>query len=141
MKRFNAAATVEPGFYFNLREFQFVSLSEAGVLPGEIDSVWHRVPALLLLLVAPILGLSFVIFLPFIGLAMVGWLLAQKLAHASSEAAHATVRVMRPSWRPAMAFLFRSKRPAAPPAPTATKQDEWLDETKRRVSGDDKEHK
>lgn len=141
MKRFNAAATVEPGFYFNLREFQFVSLSEASVLPGDADSVWHRVPALLLLLVAPILGLSFVIFLPFIGLAMVGWLLAQKLAHASSEAAHATVRVMRPSWRPAMAFLFRSKRPAAPPAPTAAKQDEWLDETKRRVSGDDKEHK
>ena len=137
MKRINAANTVEPGFYFNLREFQFASLSEAGMLPGDPDSVWHRVPVLAMLIGAPILGLTFVIFLPFIGLAMVGWLLTQKLAQASSEAAHATVRVMRPSWRPAMAFLFRSKRHTAAVTSTQEKQDEWLDETKKRVADDD----
>jgi len=79
MKRYTGSETVEPGLYFNPRQLSFKSVDEEGPLPGSTDEVYRRVPILVLLVVGPILGLVYAVFLPFIGFAMVamyltGWL-------------------------------------------------------------------
>jgi hypothetical protein len=80
MKSYRGTETVEPGLYFNLRQLAFKSIDTTGALPGNPEDVYRRVPVLALLLVGPVMGLAFVVFLPFIGFAMVGWLLARKAA-------------------------------------------------------------
>src|SRR3972149_6265604 len=109
MRRHRGAETVEPALYFNVRQLSFRSVRERGRLRGTEKDVWYRVPTLALLVVGPILGLAFVVFLPFIGFAMVGWLLMEKAGHLAAEATRAAVRVLRPGWEPSLAFLSRSK--------------------------------
>jgi len=129
MKRYRGNQTVEPGLYFNLAQLSFKSVETKGPLPGSENDVYRRTPVVALLVVGPILGLAFLIFLPFIGFAMLGRLLVGKLAVWSSDAAVSFARVVRPAFRPALAFLGRSKR-----AKSARKErDRWADDVKRTL--------
>ena len=134
MERFKGNETVGPGLYFNLRQLSFKSMEHEGRLPGTADEVYHGVPWLVLMVAGPILGLVYVIFLPFIGLAMVVWLLAGKTAELIGRAAASAVRVLRPGWEPSMAFLSRSKRASAR-APKKS-EDEWADEVREELDKD-----
>jgi hypothetical protein len=110
MTLYRGNQTVEPGLYFNLRQFSFESVEEAKTLPGTSEAIYRRVPMLALVAAAPFLGLAFVVFLPFIGFAMVAWLLGVKGMHLAADATSAAARVVRPNWEPSLAFLSRSKR-------------------------------
>jgi hypothetical protein len=69
MKTYTGGEIVKGGYYFNLREWRLdVVEGRRGTLPEHARYV--RVPALLMLALAPIMGLLFVMFLPFIGLAV-----------------------------------------------------------------------
>jgi hypothetical protein len=129
MKRYQGNDTVEPGLYLNLRQLSFKSVDETAPLPGSPADTYRRVPMLALLLVGPVMGLAFVVFLPFIGFAMVGWLLAAKAARLAGEATRAALRVARPGWEPSLAFFSRS-RPAAPAAP---ERDAWAEATRKKL--------
>ena len=125
MKRYTGSEMVEPGLYFNPRQLSFKSVDEEGPLPGSTDEVYRRVPILVLLVVGPILGLAYAVFLPFIGFAMVTWLLGVKAVQLAGGA----VRVLRPGWEPSMAFLSRS-------TPTKTKReapDEWAEDVRKKL--------
>ena len=94
--------------------------------PSSLDSS----VALALLAAAPVLGLFYVMFLPFLGFAMVLHLVGTKVAHLVGDAAAHAVRALRPSWAPALAFLTRhtpAEKPEAPAeVPTDTNaRDEW----------------
>ena len=54
-------------------------LREDGELPGPPAQRWIRIPALLLLLLGPILGLAFVLFLPVVGIVLIAYLPLQAL--------------------------------------------------------------
>jgi hypothetical protein len=127
MKRYQGNQTVEPGLYFNLAQCSFKSVETKGPLPGSEKDVYRRTPVVALLAVGPILGLAFVAFLPFVGFAMLGWLLVSKLAAWSSDAAVSFARVVRPAFRPALAFLSRSKRTKS----ARKERDRWADGVKR----------
>jgi hypothetical protein len=72
MKRMAGGSTVPPGFYWNRGDWRIVTVNAApGVLPGGAQDTYLRVPAAAMLALAPLLGLSFVVFLPFVGFAMV----------------------------------------------------------------------
>jgi hypothetical protein len=129
MKRFKGGETVEIGLYFNLRECSFKSIDEKGPLPGTDTDVYRRVPMLVLLAVGPVLGLVYVMFLPFIGIAFVTWLLAVKAAHLTASVARETVRVLTPGWEPSMAFLSRSK----PAKSEHEGKDEWAGEMRKKL--------
>jgi hypothetical protein len=133
MRLYNGTQTVDPGLYFDSRRLSFRSMDETGSLPGTIEDVYRRVPTLALLFVGPLLGLVYVLFLPFIGLAMVGWLLAKKTAAAASDARHAASRALAPAWRTATAFLSRSKRARK----RAGRRDGWAEKTKKRLEDSD----
>ncbi|MBI1958758.1 MAG: hypothetical protein HYU42_01785 [Candidatus Rokubacteria bacterium] len=129
MKRYTGSEMVEPGLYFNPRQLSFKSVDEEGPLPGSTDEVYRRVPILVLLVVGPILGLAYAVFLPFIGFAIVTWLLGVKAGQLAGGAARGAVRVLRPGWEPSMAFLSRS-------TPARTKReapDEWAEDVRKKL--------
>ena len=133
MRRYQGTETVKPGFYFNLRRLSFESVDKARPLAGTVDDVYRRVPVVVLFLVAPLLGLAFVLFLPFIGFAVVAWLLGVKAVQLTAGAAQSTVRVLRPGWLPALAFLSRSKRAGTKP----DKPDTWTDDVQKKLDQPD----
>jgi len=132
MKRYTGTETVPPGLYFNLRQVAFKSLDEEGPLPGTRDDVWRAVPTLMLLLVGPVMGLAFVVFLPLICFAMVGWLLGIKSARLAAAVARAAARSVKPGWEPSLAFLSRS-RPAKGDRP---EKDEWAEAARKKAGPD-----
>lgn len=86
MKRIKGGTKVEPGFYWNTTDWQIVTVErEARPLPGGADQTFVKVPTVGMLVLTPVLGLSFVIFLPFVGFAMVARQVGRKAARAASE--------------------------------------------------------
>jgi hypothetical protein len=57
----------QKGFYWSPLTGRHVNMNDSGVLPGEGNSIYLKVSPLLLLAVAPFLGLMFVMFLPLLG--------------------------------------------------------------------------
>ena len=78
MTTYTGKQNVEPGLYLNLKRFSVKNIDKRGPLPGTEEDTYRRVPLLMVLATAPLLGLAFVIFLPFIGFAMVIYLLGEK---------------------------------------------------------------
>ena len=67
-----AGDAVKAGFYFNFRTWEIHLHKTAGeALPGGRDERYTRIPAVALLLLGPVMGFFFVIFLPLIGFALV----------------------------------------------------------------------
>jgi len=71
MKRFEGGSRVKGGFYFNQKSWDLVTVSgKHGVLPGASRDLHLKIPVFLMLLGAPIIGATLVMFLPFAGIAL-----------------------------------------------------------------------
>jgi hypothetical protein len=67
------------GFYWKKGEWEIVTVDgKSGVLPGPETAEYIRVPGILLLPVAVFMSILYVIFLPFVGFAMLLGLIATK---------------------------------------------------------------
>lgn len=121
MTRHRAHEHVEPGIYFNLRKVAFASMEDDGRLPGTDGDVYHRVPAVAMLVVGPLVGLAYFVFLPLVGFAMLGALIARKAWELTRDLVRAGTRSLAPAWQPARAFftLGRRTRTADRPADDA----------------------
>ena len=87
MRRYHGGETVRVGFYWNKTTWSIVPIDRGGgVLPGESNARYLRLPFLLVILLAPLLGAAYVIFLPFIAIAMVLGLGATKLVMVGARA-------------------------------------------------------
>ena len=106
MKRIAAGTKVGPGYYWNLHRWAIAHVpAEGSTLAGEADEQFVQLSFLLVLVVAPIMGLFYVMFLPFIGFAMVLGLLAKRAAMGAKKAFLALAALMHPVWRPGEAHL------------------------------------
>ena len=71
MKRFEGGSRVKGGFYFNQQSWDLVTVSgKHGILPGTAHDLHLKIPVLLMLLGAPVIGATLVMFLPFAGIAL-----------------------------------------------------------------------
>ena len=71
MKRYEGGSRVKGGFYFNQQSWDLVTVSgKTGVLPGTAKDLHLKIPVLLMLLGAPVIGATLVMFLPFAGIAL-----------------------------------------------------------------------
>lgn len=71
MTKYNGGETVKAGFYWNRGTWGVeVVPAEGGTLPGADTTAYLRVPWPLLLVIAPVMGGAFAMFLPFIGIAL-----------------------------------------------------------------------
>lgn len=91
---------VKGGLYWNKGEWEIVTVEgEKGRLPGNEDAQYLRIPTILFPPVAMIVSIAYVIFLPFIGFAMLlkvivnkirsGGLRSHVARRESAEASHA----------------------------------------------------
>jgi len=71
MTNFKGGETVKAGFYWNRGKMGAeVIPAEGGTLSGTGETVYNRIPWPVLLVVAPVMGGAFAMFLPFLGLGM-----------------------------------------------------------------------
>jgi hypothetical protein len=71
MFTYTGGDTVKGGFYWNRGTWHLENVEgKSGTLPGGGEARYVWVPTLLMLLLAPVMGGLFVVFLPFIGFAL-----------------------------------------------------------------------
>jgi len=107
----NGGQRVKAGTYWNLSNGSRVQMEQEGVLPGSGTTRYLKAPAAVMLMAAPVLGLVFAVFLPFIGIVMTLNLIGKKLVAGAASVAtgHASF-----GWRPIEAYLAgRKTRKAA----------------------------
>lgn len=107
----NGGTTVKAGTYWNTANGNRVEMEQEGSLPGDNKTRYIKAHAVVMLMAAPLIGLVFAVFLPFIGIAMSLSLVTKKLAQGVAEAAAGSMSF---GWRPIEAYLAgRKNRKAA----------------------------
>ena len=77
------------GFYLKKGEWEIVTVEgKNGTLPGGVECEYIKLPALLFVPLAMVMGGLYVIFLPFIGFAMLFTMIAKKAARGLRALAH-----------------------------------------------------
>jgi hypothetical protein len=99
--------TVKAGTYWNMANGNRVRMEQEGVLPGSGQTRYIKAPVAVMLMAAPVIGLLFAVFLPFIGIAMTLSLIGKKLANTATEAAAGSMSF---GWRPIEAYLAGKKK-------------------------------
>jgi len=102
--------TVAAGTYWNMANGSRIDMQVEGVLPGGPDTRYIKAPVAVMLMAAPLLGLLFAVFLPFIGIAMAVQLAARKIGGGLKEAAAASTSF---AWRPIEAYLTGRRKKKA----------------------------
>jgi hypothetical protein len=115
MLRHQSGERVKAGFYFNLETWEVTTLSGQGGVLGGRESRYMRVPALALLGLAPLLGLAYAMFLPFIGIALVVSHFSKKAGLAVKSAFGSLLTATSPAMQPGEAY-FGGEKPSGKPA-------------------------
>ena len=106
-----AGSMVKGGFYLNRDKWDVLTVSgKEGVLPGAAGERYVRLPVLAVVLLAPLLGGLFVVFLPFIGFALVLQHLARLSLSGMKRAGRGLLFVITPAWRPGEAYFAGKER-------------------------------
>jgi hypothetical protein len=88
MARYHGNETVKPGFYWNPAKWEVTTIeNKAATLPGGGEVNYHRIPLPLVLLLGPIMGAAYVIFLPLIGFGLFFGFLGKKALAGMNRAA------------------------------------------------------
>jgi hypothetical protein len=101
-----AGTLVKGGFYFNRDKLDLITVSgKEGLLPGAEGQRFLRVPVLAVLLLAPLLGGLFVMFMPLIGFALVFQHLGRLMLAGAKRTGRALAFIVTPTWRPGEAYF------------------------------------
>jgi len=90
------------GNYWNFSTGERITMSAEGELPGKDDTVYYKANPIVILAAAPVLGLIYAVFLPFIGIAI---LLRVAVAKMLGGTAEGLSRVATFNWSPSAAYL------------------------------------
>ena len=121
MLKHNGGDRVGKGTYWNLTNGERIDVRDEGILPGDVKKAYYRMPAAAIIVAGPVLGLMYAAFLPFIGIAMVVKLVAQKAGAGVKEMAHGGASF---GWRPSESYLTGKKK--------ETKKDEDSKDTEEK---------
>jgi hypothetical protein len=109
---------VERGLYWNPMDGQRITMSADGILPGDEGTSYMRMSPFSLLIVAPVMGMMFVTFLPLfgVGVFLISWLvpLINTLAEVAITGIKVSGRVQGRSaffaWQPTRAHFHGYKK-------------------------------
>ena len=111
---YTGGTKVSNGFYWSMKAWDMAMVpAEGGLLPGGADRTYTRIPTLLFLLMAPAMGALYVVFLPFVGFAMVLGYAARGAKNMAADAVMSVAVAIAPSWAPGEAYLAARKREKA----------------------------
>ncbi len=109
MKRIGGGSTVHGGYYWNLKGWDIAAVQgEVGRLPGNQADTYLHVPLPAMLVLVPVLGAAYALFLPAAGIAMAVWGAGKKLGVVGKAAVEELAATVSPTWRPGEAH-FASK--------------------------------
>jgi hypothetical protein len=101
---------VDKGTYWNVRNGHRVDVTEEYILPGNESTHYIKMSAGAMLLSGPFIGLAYVVFLPFIGIAMVATVLGREIMAGAISLVGKSISV---GWRPQSAYLSGKKKEKA----------------------------
>jgi len=107
MTRFSGGHKVDSGMYWNARDLCVVAMNKEAILPGDRNSVYYRMPFVLLFPVGAILGGIYVFFLPVVSIATAVSMLGQRVFGRVLFHARRSIFF---GWRPTEAYLAGKKR-------------------------------
>lgn len=123
MTRFSAGERAKAGYYFSPRSWEVHPVPADGErLPGEAGQAWFAIPTAAALVLTPVLGLTFLMFLPFIGFYLTIEAALRPLTRVLRREATELAATMSPGWQPGEAHLTGKpgageKEAGAPGAP------------------------
>ncbi len=99
---YNGGVRVAQGTYWDLTKGTRIDAIQDSILPGTADKIYIKASVAIMLLVSPMLGLLFAVFLPFIGIAMaIGMFVRLMLGRT----VHALAGSTSFSWKPAESYF------------------------------------
>ena len=120
-----AGTLVKGGFYFNRDKLDLITVSgKEGLLPGAEGQRFLRMPVLAVLLLAPVLGGLFVMFMPLVGFALVFQHLGRLMLAGVKRTGRALAFVITPTWRPGEAYFAGKEGEKKQAKETAEAKDE-----------------
>jgi hypothetical protein len=106
MKTTNGGSAVTSGYYLSKASWEIVPVQHDGErLPGPAADHYVKLPLAAVFAVMPVLGGLMVVFLPFIGLALVAKQLAKPVAGLFSRSAQDLAATVTPGWAPGAAHF------------------------------------
>ena len=121
-KRIGGTAA-KTGFYWNLGKWEMTMVpKQGGILPGGVNDAYLKVPVVALLVMAPLMGAVYAMFLPFIGFAMLFTFLGKKALAMGRSGAVDVAATMTPNWRPGEAYLAEKPKSEKADGDTAGKE-------------------
>jgi hypothetical protein len=106
MKTIDGGSAVKGGYYLSKANWEIVPVQRDGErLPGTAADHFVELPLAAVLSVMPVLGGLMVVFLPFIGLALVAKQLARPLAGLFTRSAQDLAATVTPGWAPGAAHF------------------------------------
>jgi len=110
MTNYTGNSKVNGGYYLSTSSFAVeVVPAEGGTLPGAGKFI--KVPFPLLFAVLPVIGLAFLIFLPFIGFALVAYAVSRKVAAVFTGHAESLAATIAPDMATGAAYLAGHQSP------------------------------
>jgi hypothetical protein len=104
----------EAGTYWDTSSGERITMQEQGMLPGDESTSYIKASSTVMLLMGPVLGLAFAVFLPFIGIAMTLSFLGKKAVNAGKRAVQemitAGVKNIFFAWKPLQAYLANKRQ-------------------------------
>lgn len=130
MLKYHGGSRARTGFYWNVAGWTIETIDkERDVLPGGAEHRYVKLPVLLVLALAPVMGGLYVVFLPFIGFAMVFALAGRKAMEALTSLGLGLVATVSPAWRPGEAYFAGRRGARAREETAATTKEHEADET------------
>ncbi len=107
MLTYKGGTRVERGTYWDLSSGHRIDVTEEVVLSGDNSSTYLKMSAGFMLLAGPVIGLLYVVLLPFIGIGTVAAVAARKVV---GGAVNLIGKSLSFGWRPRTAYLSGKKK-------------------------------
>jgi hypothetical protein len=107
MLTYKGGNKVEKGTYWELSSGQRIDVANEAILNGDNSSTYLRMSAGFMLLAGPVIGLLYVVLLPFIGIATVATVATRKVVGGVFNLIGKSLSL---GWRPRTAYLAGKKK-------------------------------
>jgi hypothetical protein len=108
--RYDGGSAVRSGYYLDPARWHIEPVAHDGERLPDGRSKWVRIPTAAALALVPVLGAAFVVFLPFVGVALTLRALASPVMSYFRTSATEIAATVSPGWQPGEAH-FTGKRP------------------------------
>ena len=135
MTTYQSGSAVRSGYYFNAARWHVEPIAEDGGKLPDAHGSWMKVPTVVALMLVPILGATFLMFLPLIGFIMLFRAIGASFVRVFTASATDLAATMSPGWQPGEAhFTGKSPENAGVEEKGPTARDARLDALEKELA-------